>query len=796
MTEEERKDRARRGILFSAGAFGGGLLLEFLTNVAANYVRLPTGAGGWLAHNWGLLLAALALAGLVTFAIRRYWHERPAARARDPEPIPLDAALPAAVPLIGQDGTVGEVVAQARRHGVVVVHGPAGIGASAVAVRAATELAGRAELQRYVDLRGPNPRHPESTGRSVIRVLSGFGLRPGDTLDPQRAIASIATTMRDSGMVLLLDNAERADQVAWIAHGVRGAYVIVAGDLAVRDLDDGPPLVRVPPLDRTAALALLTRQGETGKPPEPAGARRWWPRRPGRLAGPGNPVADRIRAEPDAAAELADRYLTFPRLAIEMGRWLAANPQVSLAAVVQDLKRDQQSSELGYIVRRQLDGTSAGARRLLGMLALAPVAELPEAAVAAMTDTRLDRVSEQLAELSSRSLVQWSRPSRCRISPVARQLADRPAAPAAARSVTRLARYFAALAAGHGEALTSSLGAESAAGEQAADWFRAEDVALLHLLGASDPPARAAPHLWQIAAALDAWFARENRQEDRWAAAAAMARAAASLGDTTAAAIAELRQSALARERGDVAAAAQSLEQAHQLLPPGSPWRNQLHSEWAAYFMAIGDTEAAGEHLRAARQTRSRQDPARRVADRINQAALEIRAGGLGDAHGTLLQALDVAEDAADLDGQAHAHELLGVVAWRSGHPHRAVRSWSQARTLYEQTSNDHGLARCLQHEGSARLGQPGEDPGRAVGLLRRSLDLRAAPQAGIGVALAHLYLAEAAARGQASGELAEHCQAGLAALRSWTREASEPGEVSAARVRLTELSRGVPADT
>lgn len=794
MTEEERKDRARRGILFSAGAFGGGLLLEFLTNVAANYVRLPTGAGGWLAHNWGLLLAGLALAGLITFAIRRFAHERPATRARDPEPIQFDAALPAAVPLIGQDGTIGEVVAQARRHGVVVVYGPAGIGASAVAVRAATELAGQAELQRYVDLRGPNPRHPESTGRSVIRVLSGFGLRPGDTLDPPRAIASIAATMRDSGMVLLLDNAERADQVAWIAHGVRGAYVIVAGDLAVRDLDDGPPLVRVPPLGRAAALALLTRQGEIGRPP--TGARRWRPRRPARRAGPGNPVADRIKAEPEAAAELADRYLTFPRLAIEMGRWLAANPQVSLAAVVQDLKRDQQSSELGYIVRRQLDGTSAGARRLLGVLALAPVAELPEAAVAAMTDTRLDRVSEQLAELSSRSLVQWSRPSRCRISPEARQLADRPAAPAAGRAVTRLARYFAALATGHGEALTSSPGAETAAGQQAADWFRAEDVALLHLLGAPDPPARAAPHLWQIAAALDAWFARENRQEDRGAAAEAMARAAASLGDSTAAAIAELRRSALARERGDVAVAAQSLERAHQLLPPGSPWQNQLHSEWAAYFMAIGDPEAAGEHLRAARQTRSRQDPARRVADRINQAGLEIRARELGDAHGTLLQALDVAEDAADLDGQAHAHELLGVVAWRSGHPHRAARAWSQARALYEQASNDHGLARCLQHEGSARLAQPGEDPGQAVGLLRRSLDLRAAPQAGIGVALAHLYLAEAAARSQSSRELAEHCQAGLAALRSWTREASEPGEVSAARDRLTELSRGVPVDT
>jgi hypothetical protein len=796
MTEEQRHDRDRRGILLSASAFAGALLVEFLTNVAANYVHVPTGSGGWLARNWSLLLAGLALAGLATFAARRFLSDRPGPRAQEAAPLPLDTALPAAVQLEGRAGTVWEVVDLARRHGVVVVHGPAGIGVSAVAISAGHDLASRPEMQRYIDLRGQNPRHPESTGRSVIRVLSVFGLRPGYAQDPQRAIAPIAEALRDTGIVLILDNAERTDQVAWITRGVRGAYVIIAGDITGRDLPGDPPPVRVPSLGRDAAIALLARQGETGKAPDAPRARMRRLRRMRRRGAAANSVAMRISAEPAAAAELADRYLTFPRVAVEMGRWLAANPQVTLAAVVQDLKQDQQNSELGYIVGRQLDGTSAGARRLLGVLAQAPVAELSQAAVAAMADASLDRTGEHLAELSSRSLVQWSRPSRCRITPEARQLAAPPSAKAAARAVTRLARYFAALAAGHAEALAP--GQDLAAQQQAQDWFRTEDVTLLGLLSMATPAARAAPHLWQIAAALDAWFGCENRPDDRRSAAEAMARAAASLGDGTAAAIAELRLSALARSRGDFAAAGQSLERAHRLLAPGSPWQNQLHSEWAAYFMTIGDLDAAREHLLASRQTRSRQDPARRAADRINQAALEIHAGELGTAHGTLLQALDVAEESAGLDSQAHAHELLGLVAWRTGHPRRAVRAWSQARALYQQAGDDHGFARCLQHEGSARLAQPDThpgahpdaDPGRAVAMLQRSLDLRGAAQSGIGVALTHLYLGEAAARTAALPELARHCDAGLAALRAWDREAIEPREVTEARARLTELSR------
>jgi hypothetical protein len=797
MTDEQRRDREHRGLLVSTIAFVAALLADFFSNVFANYVRFPAGTANWLLRNWSQLAVGLTLIALIVFAARRFVTERARARADEAGPVQPDATFPPSAALVGQDEVVREVAARARRRGVVVVHGPAGIGASAVAVAAGQLLAPRPGSQRYVDLRGQSLWKPESPRRSVIRVLSVIGVRPSSASDLRRATASLAETLRNTGIVLILDNAEHAEQVSWIAHGVRGAYVIVAGDISIRELPDDLPSVRVPPLSADAALQLLARQGEgAGFPALHHGRVERMRHRLTRHHAAANSVADRIRADRAAAAELAGRYLGFPRVAIEMGRWLAANPQVSLGAVVQDLRQDQQNSELAFILRRQLDGTSAGARRLLGLLACAPVDELPQAAVAAMADASLDRTGEHLAELASRSLVEWGRPSRCRITPEARRLAEPLPAKAAARARTRLAAYYAGLAAAGAEALEPGQAAgslEAAASlEKAQEWFRAEDVTLLHLVTAPDPPARAAPHLWQIAAALDAWFAREHRQEDRRSTAQAMADVASCLGDDTAAAVAELRLSALARERGDLTAAGQGLERVHSLLSPGDPWRNQLHTESAVYFMTIGDLDAAREHLLASRQARPRRDAAGRSADLINQAALELRQDEESAAHGTLTQALDVAEDSADLGAQAHAHELLGLVAWRSGHPHRASREWVQARALYEQTADLSGQARCLQHQGTALLAEPDGDRQAAVSMLTASLDLRADQQFGVGVALAHLYLAEQAARSARLSELAEHRAAGLSALRSWTFAASEPAEVTKVRKRLTELGRGV----
>jgi tetratricopeptide (TPR) repeat protein len=813
MTTENRVDRNRRGMWISVIAIVGPFVLDFLSNVFANYVH-PTGA--WFRHDSVLVVSAvvsaLGAAGLVLFGRRWRAAQRSrtnGGRATDTaELVQPGRSFPPPAALVGRPGAVRSAVAErARRHRAVVVTGPAGIGASAVAVGAGWELAPTPDRQRYVDLRG-SPRGPENQRRAVIRVLRVIGLRPGGAQDPRLAIATMADTLRGKEIVLVLDNAESAEQISWIADGVPGAYVIACGDIPERELPGGVARVRVPPLDSEAALKLLARQGDSERRaavpdgsrrmPAPGRGRGWSRLLPGRLAGhlaemldrhrgsAPNSVAERIAADPDAAVELARSYLGLPRVTIDMGRWLAANPQVRLAALVQDLRGTEPNSELTFIVRRQLDGTSADARRLLALLAAAPTAELPQAAIAALAGTGLDRTGDHLTELASRSLVEWSRPSRCRITPPARRLAEPPGRKALARSYARLAAYYARLAVARGEALQSG-----GLAQVAEEWLRAEDAAMLQLLSAQGPPARAATSLWPIADVLDIWFAREQRPEDRRAAAQAMADAADFLHHGTAGAVASLRLAAAAREEGDLATAGKNLERAQGLLRRGRALQSQLHAEWAVYLMTVGDLEAAWDHLLRCRDIRPPRDVRGRTADLINQAAVELRRGSAEDAHATLMAALALAEDAADHGGRAHAHELLGVMAWRTGQQKRAFREWTQALRLYEQAADVSGQARCLQHLGTATVSEEGGDARDAAGLLDRSLILRGDHQAGLGLALAHLYLAEA--EDLSGAELLAHRKAGLDALQAWPHQGSEPPEVTSARTRLIALGSDRP---
>jgi tetratricopeptide (TPR) repeat protein len=706
--------------------------------------------------------------------------------------------------------------AHARRTGVVLVTGAAGSGASAVAIAAGWELAPDRAAQRYVDLR-ESADGPEEQRRSVIRVLRVLGLSPLAAADPRQALAETAATLRDNGTVLVLDNAADPSQVSWISGGIPGAYVIACGDLWFgADPPHGVEQVRVGPLGPDAALELLARQGETGaggdallargdnppKPPRGYGvssgkkdgpartrARRW-------LAGllrdagpPGaataaNTVADRIAADRPAARELAG-HLGLPRVTIDMGRWLAANPRVSLDELVTGLRHAGPNTELKYILGRQLDGTSPGARRLLALLARAPAADLTEAAVAKLAGLGPERTAEHLAELTGRSLVTWPRPSKCRITPQARQLASDPALvplkrAAVPKSRARLAAYYARLAAAHTDALDEA---------PAQEWLGDEDAAMLRLLCDPEPPRAAAAHLWQVADMLDAWFAREQRPQDRRAAAEALADAAEALRDPAAGVTACLRLAALARDGGDFGEAARQLDRAGLIAGWRAALRIQVDAAWTAHLMVRGDLDAAGEHLLRCRAARPRRDAAGRVTDLANQGALELRRGETDAAHGTLSQAQALAVAAGDIAGQAHVHELSGIAAALAGQPQRAAREWERALDLYAQRGDAPGQARCLQHHGTLLQTAPAGDWDAAVAaeMLSRSVELRGEHPAGLGPALAHLYLAAADQR--AGGDGRAHREAGLEALEAWPHQGTEPPEVTAVRTRLARTA-------
>jgi len=828
MTAGDRAGRARRslwtGLGLAVGALAGELLRETVANVLANQVHLGA-AAGLLRRDWlYVVLVVVSVAGGAVAAWSAYrWraavrddqtrHPKRITRSAPETSVPAGAedtarTFPPPARLAGHHAADAvTAAAYAGRAGVVLVTGAAGSGASAVAIAAGWQLAPDPARQRYVDLR-EDADGPEDRRRTVIRVLRELGLSPDVAADPWQARKTIANTLDGTRAALVLDNAGTPDQVSWLMDGIPGAYVIACGDIWFgADPPHGAEHVQVKPLGPDAALELLARQGDPGasgdRDTRSAGYRtgdggtrghawRWLAgtlrglarelgRSPGRPDPGANTVEARIQADRAAARELAG-HLALPRVAIDMGRWLAANPRVDLAALVAELRSAEPNTELRFILSRQLDGTSVGARRLLALLATAPAVELTETAVARLAGTGPERTGEHLAELTGRSLVSWPRPAKYRITPQARQLArDRAlvgplSQHAVAKSHARLAAYYGRLAAAHADALDDAA---------AREWLSAEDAALLQLLRDPDPPRRAAAHLWQIAGVLDAWFAREQRPEDRRAAAEAMADAAEALRRPAAGVTACLRLAALARDAGDFSEAAKQLDRAALIAGRRAALRVQVDSAWTAHLTVWGDLDRAREHLLRCREGRSRRDLSGRVTDLVNQAVLELRHGAAEAADGTLIQAQSLAVRAGDTGGQAHVSELSGIVAALAGQPQRAGREWERARALYEQDGDPDGQARCLQHHGTLLHAAPsGEwDAAVATGMLTHSLKLRGERPAGLGPALAHLFLAEAG-----RGDITAHRAAGLAALEAWPHQGSEPPEVTVARARLAGL--------
>jgi hypothetical protein len=856
VTDEGRRAHDRRGWWLSIITFLGG----FLTDVIANNVHVPVGIwlrGLELYQHWALVVAAAGFAGLVVYTVRRAWPERALSAKRGEAG--LGTSFPPAPVLVGRDDEIREAT-QAARHGLVVAHGPSGMGSSAVAIAAAWNLSPEPSKQRYIDLRGQDPSRPESAGRTAIRVLRALGIHLGRSHDVKKAAKRLAETLQRTQVVVLLDNAENIEQISWVAHQIPGAHLVIAGhfpelelperDRPKRRFPDGVAHVRVGPLTPQAALRLLSRQGgeSTGagltapgaSPASRARRRVSWPRAglrrlmryrrapnaTQRRIGPRglmrrrralNTIQRRIGADPVSSQNLA-AYLTCPRVAILMGKWLAANPQVTLRAVWEDIQqsggRSEENGELRYILQRLLDGASRGALDLMALLARAPASELSQAAVAAIAGIGLERTGDLLAELAGRSLVVWTRPSRCRISQGARLLAERVSPADLAESQVRLARYFSELATAYAEALGPGHGREEV--NAAAEWLQIEDATLLQLLRISDPAGKAAPSLWQIASALDTWFAAEGRLDDRKTAAKALAAAAHSLSDPTAEAVAHLRLAAIERMRGDFTTAARRLDDADHLFGPAGAC--QLDTARTVYYLTIGDLDAAQEHLVRSRQSRPRSDLVGQATDLINQAVLQIETDAVDAAGDTLNLVLDLIEDdlaerSPNIGIQAHAHELLGIVAWKRGQRQRAMDKWMQAETMHVLARDADGEARCLHHRGSALVTtpalqaetnghettsarhEPAEDPAE---LFLRSLELRGGQQSGpdieltqlylLDIALTHLYLGELAARSHNVEELAHHRQAGLHALTPWEDQDTEPAKVTEVRNLLRGL--------
>lgn len=194
---------------------------------------------------------------------------------------------------------------------VVALHGPGGAGKSALAVRIAHQLADRYPGGTlYVDLQGADADLPPLRPVDVLgRFLRALGM-PGGAVPSDVGEATVAyrSEIAGRGVLVVLDNARDAAQVRALLPADGSCGVVVTSRRMLATLPNGRHLA-VGLLSRTEAVGLLA--GECG--------------------------ADRVAAEPDAAARLVELCGMLPLAIRIVGARLASRPEWPIARLVERL---------------------------------------------------------------------------------------------------------------------------------------------------------------------------------------------------------------------------------------------------------------------------------------------------------------------------------------------------------------------------------------------------------------------------------------------------------------------------
>ena len=305
----------------------------------------------------------------------------------------VPAQLPADIRgFTGRDGELGALrqLLDDRGAPVALISGGGGVGKTALAVRWAHRAAGQfPDGQLYVDLRGfgPDPAVPPED--ALAGLLRGLGVDSAAIPSglAERA-ARFRTLVAGRRMLVLLDNAATAEQVRPLLPGGSTARTLVTSRAALPGLVARDGAARFP-LDRLAPHAALELLAA--------------------FAG------DRVRDEPDAAAELVRRCSHLP-LAVRVAAELVnARPRRPLSAFAAELADEQHAldaldagGDAATSVRsvlswsyRELPSAEARTFRLLGLL---PGHDADVPAIAALTGDGRAATARRLAALERASL--------------------------------------------------------------------------------------------------------------------------------------------------------------------------------------------------------------------------------------------------------------------------------------------------------------------------------------------------------------------------------------------------------
>lgn len=302
----------------------------------------------------------------------------PGFAGRDEELARLDAEL--------------DAVSGTDEAGLLVVHGMAGIGKTALAVRWAHRVRdGFPDARLFIDMRGHSPGgEPVAVADALGRLLRALGV-PAEVIpaDPDERAALYRNQLADRRALIIVDNAARVDQVRPLLPGGPACMTIVTSRNRLTGLvaKDGARLVDLETLSLAEAVELLST-----------------------ILGP-----ERVAAEPQASRALAERCACLPLALRIAAANLLSRPSGTIGEYVAELSDDRLpklavADEPGNAVRsafflsyKVLSDTERRAFRRLGLLV---GTDFSAATCAALLDVSEAEASRALQGLAGAHLVQ------------------------------------------------------------------------------------------------------------------------------------------------------------------------------------------------------------------------------------------------------------------------------------------------------------------------------------------------------------------------------------------------------
>lgn len=738
--------------------FVASLLVELTGNQANN-----TPFGQTVGHVVLLVAAVvvpLALGLLVFLALRgrRSEERRPAIEEERPpqRPTAPEVWTPPKL-LYGREREVADAVSRVLETGVAAIVGARDVGTSTVAAAVVQELIdehGGDPVYTYrFDLRSRSTKAPYDAIATAGRVVSAFDIdEPSD--DTGDVLARAANLLIDEvarqGGILLLDNVSTSEQVWWLVREwPSGGWprLVIAGDPPVGEAIERYR-VDVGELDDAHLRELWDRELDV---PEPGLRQRIMAKLGRSRHDEADPVGELLRAclgRPSAVIAFTDEIRSDRNVTAE-----------NLAAAIRAGGPAEGPLERVWtaILDNIRDWLSADAAWLLEALAELPVTGLTRGAVAAVL--RSDDLTP-LEELRTRNLVREQAGGRFRLPAEIRRpiLATRPEGKGhavALRAVPALVGYLAE----HVEQWAVRLEKDV---KEARAWFRNSEPTLRPLFGADfhlddDVLALVLDDLSAIADALDMWYVREQQSRGLLEVSEGLYALVNRAQRDDLAALAAIRMATAHRLAGRLGRAAEPLAIAREHLAAVADERImyeldiRVRVEVALLALTRGDpgVDALDEAIDGLEKHRDAGVP----EVLLDLGALYLARQRPAEATAHLKKAERLAAAARDVGCEAHAVELQGIaLSEQDGQLIEAARFWQRAQAMFERTGEDRGMARCLQHLGSAALADP-----RVAGHLRDGRPVPLAPHDAAAVAVEWLERAKDLRTGQPDTELADH---------------------------------------